>query len=232
MAPSTQAIEQSKISADTSDLPSYTTPRKGILSCLPPNLVSYAELARIDEPVGILNIYLPFFLGLFYASLLPYNTPSPSSLLSNAVFLLLSSFVLRSLGGTWNDLVNSFPDRQSTARPDMVCMAYVHRHHCIPFGKNTTNDAQVELAFALSFGTVVGSAIGNFSPLSRNKFWDFIERDALGLWALIFTTTKKAGIKGKGVKFEIKMRAILGLAAATELTLLGVVGWAFEADFT
>ena len=129
-------------------------------------------------------------------------------------------------------------------------MAYVHQHHCIPFGKNTTNDAQVELAFALSFGTVVRSAIGNFSPLSRNKFWDFIERDALGLSALyaayevrsvfhdaIYSRQdlhgdKKAGIKGKGVKFEIKMRAILGLAAATELTLLGVVGWAFEADFT
>ena len=84
----------------------------GILSLFPDSWIPYAELTRLHKPTGILLIYLPYLFGLLFISIAigPADVPS-SSVMSLAFILLITSFVLRSAGCTWNDVVDYKIDR-------------------------------------------------------------------------------------------------------------------------
>lgn len=92
----------------------YYPPTYGILSLFPDSWVPYAELTRLHKPTGILVIYMPYLFGLLFISIAigPVDVP-PSSVMNLAFILLITSFVLRSAGCTWNDVVDYKIDRET-----------------------------------------------------------------------------------------------------------------------
>jgi 4-hydroxybenzoate polyprenyltransferase len=91
---------------------SYTSPTKGPLSYLPLTWVPYAELMRLDKPIGILYVYLPYLYGSLFAAVLKVSTPFDNRLLGTNLVLLVLAFIVRSVGCTWNDVVDRDLDRQ------------------------------------------------------------------------------------------------------------------------
>jgi len=76
--------------------------------CLP-----YAELMRIDKPVGILNIFFPYFYGFAFTVLTSEPKPNLSQIVPAKLWhLFFSTFILRSMGCAWNDIVDMDLDRQ------------------------------------------------------------------------------------------------------------------------
>ena len=90
----------------------YHDPIKGILSLLPRSWVPYAELARIHKPVGVVVIYLPYLLGALFGTTVHPTRTSASTIILAASNLLAASFILRSAGCTWNDVVDCKFDQQ------------------------------------------------------------------------------------------------------------------------
>jgi len=76
------------------------------------SLAPYAELVRIDKPVGILNIFFPYFYGFAFGVLINQPSSIPSHILPRRVTLILfSTFILRSMGCAWNDIIDRNIDR-------------------------------------------------------------------------------------------------------------------------
>ncbi|KXX82806.1 4-hydroxybenzoate polyprenyltransferase, mitochondrial [Madurella mycetomatis] len=118
MAPkSPQASKKSKWQNEQSEQqPVYTPPTTGILSLLPVSWVPFAELIRLHQPHGLYMTYYPNILGLLYASAVSPSGPIPLSTLSQRAALLAAwTFLLRSAGCAWNDVVDQDYDRR-TAR--------------------------------------------------------------------------------------------------------------------
>lgn len=92
--------------------PPWTPPVKGILSKLPPSLVPYAELSRIEKPGGLYGFYMAYLIGLSYGACLA--TPGPNLLLlaSTAGKLLIYNVFLRGAACTVNDILDRDYDRQ------------------------------------------------------------------------------------------------------------------------
>lgn len=87
-------------------------PVRGVLSLLPSSWVPYAELTRIHKPVGVVVIYLPYLLGAFFGAITTSTPSSPKVMVLTSTKLLAASFILRSAGCTWNDVVDGELDRQ------------------------------------------------------------------------------------------------------------------------
>ena len=80
--------------------------QQSLIARLPTSWIPYAELARLDRPIGTFVIYLPYPLGLLFAAIIS-KVPVAASQLNHINFLLLfASFLLRSAGCTWNDVVD------------------------------------------------------------------------------------------------------------------------------
>ncbi|KAH8691173.1 UbiA prenyltransferase family-domain-containing protein [Talaromyces proteolyticus] len=80
-------------------------PKERILACFPSWLLPYAELARIQQPLGFYQITCPFIVGVAYMI--------TTSVFLNRVFLLsLWSIFFRSAGCAWDDIVDMDVDRQ------------------------------------------------------------------------------------------------------------------------
>ena len=92
--------------------PGYHRPTKGVLSYLPSSCVPYAELMRLDKPIGTLNIYFPYLFGSLFAACARFPLISPLSVLSVNLKLFPMAFLLRSAGCTWNDLIDRDLDRK------------------------------------------------------------------------------------------------------------------------
>ena len=90
---------------------SYRLPTRGILAYLPATWVPYAELMRLNKPVGTLNIYIPYLFGNLFAACVLGATTRPRDLISSCVMMFLAAFVLRSLGCTWNDIIDRDLDK-------------------------------------------------------------------------------------------------------------------------
>lgn len=89
------------------------------LHSLRTSLYPYAQLARIDKPAGVLAIYPPYLLGALVYAVQSDNPKYPVSISTNTL-LILSSFILRSAGCAWNDLIDRDVDRlvaRSKKRP-------------------------------------------------------------------------------------------------------------------
>ncbi|RDW78937.1 4-hydroxybenzoate octaprenyltransferase [Aspergillus mulundensis] len=138
--------------------PPSQQPLQGLVSYLPSPLLPYAQLIRLDKPIGFAIVYLPYLIGIVYAaSVAP--TPLPMSLLLNrARIFLTGSIILRSAGCTWDDIVDQDLDRQvqrSRSRP-------------IPRGAVTTRNACL---FALA---IACAGVANLRHLPRECTHDAI----------------------------------------------------------
>lgn len=100
--------DQPKMSARAQD---YAPPTSGILSALPPRLVPFGELIRIDKPVGIIYLYTPCATGTLLAASLSDPVTTPSRLLATNLILLLSSISFRSMACAWNDVADQGIDQ-------------------------------------------------------------------------------------------------------------------------
>ena len=91
---------------------SQQPPSSAILRLLPSGWVPYAELTRLHKPVGVVVIYLPYLLGALFGAI-TNPTPMPTWIvIVTALKLLATSFILRSAGCTWNDVVDRELDRR------------------------------------------------------------------------------------------------------------------------
>ncbi|KAL1860251.1 hypothetical protein Daus18300_009305 [Diaporthe australafricana] len=89
----------------------YSSPTTGVLSCLPLSWVPYAELIRFHKPAGILFIYVPYLLGNLFAASIKEKTPLLGDMAWVNLLLFVIAFVVRSVGCTWNDIVDREVDR-------------------------------------------------------------------------------------------------------------------------
>lgn len=90
----------------------YVPPSTGLLSYLPAAWIPYAELIRIEKPIGVVLLYSPCILGTSLAASMADPIVSPRNLLTVNLIFLLGSFLVRSAGCTWNDLVDRDIDRK------------------------------------------------------------------------------------------------------------------------
>ncbi|KAI0396811.1 UbiA prenyltransferase family-domain-containing protein [Xylariaceae sp. FL0594] len=93
-------------------LPTWTPPTKGILSLLPPSLVPYAELSRIEKPGGLYSFYMAYVIGLTYGVCLVTIAPTMALLTGTAGKLLIYNVFLRGAACTVNDILDRDYDRQ------------------------------------------------------------------------------------------------------------------------
>ena len=86
-------------------------PKSGILAAMPDSWVPFAELMRIDKPIGIMNIYFPYLFGLLFAGCVSSPVMEHRSLLLRGTSLFGIALILRSAGCTWNDIIDRDIDR-------------------------------------------------------------------------------------------------------------------------
>lgn len=99
------------LQSKTAEYDLYSNPTTGILSRLPRAWVPYAELIRFHKPAGILFIHLPYLLGNLFAASIKENPPLPGDMLRMNLVLFGVAFVVRSVGCTWNDIVDREVDK-------------------------------------------------------------------------------------------------------------------------
>ena len=104
--------EESKRQVSFTVTPIYNLPKSGVLSWLPPALVPYGELMRIDRPAGFYAFYIPYLIGLGYAADIADPAPSSSHLAFLAGLFALGCVILRGAACAWNDNVDQDFDRK------------------------------------------------------------------------------------------------------------------------
>jgi 4-hydroxybenzoate polyprenyltransferase len=88
------------VSKEVIELQGYEEPAKGFLSYLPSSWVPYAELMRLNKPVGFLNIYFPYLYGSLFAACITQPVMSPKSVILANAKLFPIAFLLRSASCT------------------------------------------------------------------------------------------------------------------------------------
>lgn len=83
---------------------SYRLPESGLLSILPRSWVPYAELARLDKPVGTYYLLFPCLFSTLMAAPLADPIASPSTVLSTGALFAAGALIMRGAGCTINDL--------------------------------------------------------------------------------------------------------------------------------
>ena len=97
---------------ERSGLATHQSPQNGVLSYLPVSWVPFAQLMRLEKPVGVMNIYFPYLFGTLYAACVAQPTLKVNSFLVANLKLFAAAFILRSAGCTWNDIIDRDLDRQ------------------------------------------------------------------------------------------------------------------------
>ena len=85
---------------------SYTPPQEGILSRLPASWVPFAELIRLNRPIGIIIIHCPFLLGTLFAAAVSQPRPPLYTLLDVESKLFVATVFLRGSMVAFNDLAD------------------------------------------------------------------------------------------------------------------------------
>ncbi|OJD31038.1 4-hydroxybenzoate polyprenyl transferase [Diplodia corticola] len=91
-------------STSTPQLPAYHPPTTGLLSHLPTSVVPYAELVRLDKPVGTYYLFFPCLFSTLLAAPLAAPVAAPSAVLGTSLLFLTGALVMRGAGCTINDL--------------------------------------------------------------------------------------------------------------------------------
>ena len=94
------------------DLPPYKAPSTGLLSYVPPLLLPYAELARLDKP-GFVCVWMVHVFGVLHAGII-LQAP-PSEVLHLVAFFIPACELLMCLNFAWNDCCD-FPYDKMVAR--------------------------------------------------------------------------------------------------------------------
>ncbi|KAI1819657.1 UbiA prenyltransferase family-domain-containing protein [Xylaria intraflava] len=100
------------LEASYAKYPPWTPPVKGVLSKLPPSLVPYAELSRIEKPGGLYGFYMAYLIGLSYGACIAMPAPALTFVAATAVKLLVYNLFLRGAACTVNDILDRDYDRQ------------------------------------------------------------------------------------------------------------------------
>ncbi|KAH0194121.1 4-hydroxybenzoate polyprenyl transferase, partial [Aureobasidium melanogenum] len=82
----------------------YEPPKSGFLSYLPASFVPYAELIRIDKPVGTYYLLFPCVFSTLLAAPLASPITAPSTVLATSALFATGALVMRGAGCTINDL--------------------------------------------------------------------------------------------------------------------------------
>jgi 4-hydroxybenzoate polyprenyltransferase len=82
----------------------YEPPKSGFLSYLPSSFVPYAELIRIDKPVGTYYLLFPCIFSTLLAAPLASPITAPSTVLATSALFATGALVMRGAGCTINDL--------------------------------------------------------------------------------------------------------------------------------
>ncbi|KAF7185397.1 4-hydroxybenzoate polyprenyltransferase, mitochondrial [Pseudocercospora fuligena] len=82
----------------------YRPPTTGILSMLPRSWVPYAELIRLDKPVGTYYLFLPCLFSTLLAAPLTSPMVPPTTVLYTAGVFFTGALIMRGAGCTVNDL--------------------------------------------------------------------------------------------------------------------------------
>ncbi|MCJ1275260.1 Para-hydroxybenzoate--polyprenyltransferase, mitochondrial precursor (PHB:polyprenyltransferase) [Puttea exsequens] len=84
------------------DVPAYKPPETGFISYLPPSWVPYAELMRLDKPVGTYYLFFPCLFSTMMAA--SYAAVLPAQVLSTSMLFFSGALIMRGAGCTINDL--------------------------------------------------------------------------------------------------------------------------------
>ena len=71
----------------------------------------YNQLMRLEKPIGTVVLYLPCLFGITFVAASSRPIISPARLFKMNLVFLLGSFLVRSLGCTWNDYVDQDIDK-------------------------------------------------------------------------------------------------------------------------
>ncbi|KAL0940691.1 4-hydroxybenzoate polyprenyl transferase [Colletotrichum truncatum] len=82
--------------------PVYKPPTTGFLSHLPASWVPYAELIRIDKPVGTYYLFFPCLFSTLMAA--PMAMATPGAVIGTTLLFATGALIMRSAGCTINDL--------------------------------------------------------------------------------------------------------------------------------
>ncbi|TEA22740.1 4-hydroxybenzoate polyprenyltransferase [Colletotrichum sidae] len=82
--------------------PVYTPPTTGLLSHLPASWVPYAELIRIDKPVGTYYLFFPCLFSTLMAA--PMAMATPGTVIGTTLLFGSGALIMRGAGCTINDL--------------------------------------------------------------------------------------------------------------------------------
>ena len=88
----------------TSRTPVYSPPKTGFLSHLPTSVIPFAELIRLDKPVGTYYLFFPCLFSTLFAAPLTVPITDPFVILTTTSLFLLGALVMRGAGCTINDL--------------------------------------------------------------------------------------------------------------------------------
>lgn len=99
----TAAVTQDAAAAVTGPAePVYTPPTTGLLSYLPVSWVPYAELVRIDKPVGTYYLFFPCVFSTLMAA--PMAMATPGTVIGTSLLFASGALIMRGAGCTINDL--------------------------------------------------------------------------------------------------------------------------------
>ncbi|GAM82819.1 hypothetical protein ANO11243_008050 [Dothideomycetidae sp. 11243] len=82
----------------------YHPPTTGVLSLLPPSIIPYAELSRLDKPIGTYYLFIPCLWSTLLASILTVPITPPSTILATTALFFSGALVMRGAGCTINDI--------------------------------------------------------------------------------------------------------------------------------
>ncbi|KAF2086036.1 para-hydroxybenzoate-polyprenyltransferase Coq2, partial [Saccharata proteae CBS 121410] len=81
----------------------YAPPKTGLLSHLPTPLIPYAELIRLDKPVGTLYLFLPCLFSTLLGAPLTHPITPPITVLSTTLLFASGALLMRGAGCAVND---------------------------------------------------------------------------------------------------------------------------------
>ncbi|KAF3936415.1 hypothetical protein ABW19_dt0203245 [Dactylella cylindrospora] len=81
----------------------YKPPTTGLLSHLPPRIIPYAELIRLDKPTGGLYLFYPCAWSTLMAATMAAPISPPLAVASTILLFGSGAFIMRSAGCTIND---------------------------------------------------------------------------------------------------------------------------------
>ncbi|EGP83081.1 unnamed protein product [Zymoseptoria tritici ST99CH_1A5] len=101
---STTITPSSKKASENDKVSPYSPPTTGLLSYLPSSVVPYAELIRLDKPVGTYYLFLPCLFSTLLAAPLASPIAPPVTVVSTAAIFFFGALIMRGAGCTINDL--------------------------------------------------------------------------------------------------------------------------------